>query len=139
MHWSAEPDGSNWRATVRVKTDDGWNLKVVLSEQKGGVVVRELQLTPSNTRKIPAGGITQRRLEDITLSDLRRGASAVAHEFFGDEAKAAAAMQALLTGAPTATGGRKRMTDREKAEISVRYAQLARRVKACWLWRRNAT
>ena len=124
VSWEDQPDGSHWKATVRSVTEAGWRVEVILVEQKSGVAVRELRLTPASPRRVPKGGVTRRLLENIELTKLRAAASEAARDHFGDEDRAAAEMEVLLGGSPTQIGGRRRMSDAEKAAIAIRYAQL---------------
>jgi hypothetical protein len=98
VSWEDQADGSHWNATVRVVTKDGWRVDVVLVEQKSGVAVRELRLTPASPRRVPKGGVTRRLLEKIELTELRAAASEAARDHFGDEDRAAADMEVLLGG-----------------------------------------
>lgn len=126
----AQPDGTNWRASVEVKRKDGWLLKVELAEQAGGIIVSGLHLTPQSRRAVPRGGITrERHLREIRLTPFLDAASKVAARHFGDDDRAAEELGALLLGRPARFGGQKGYSESDLAQAAVQYEGLLRNGK----------
>jgi hypothetical protein len=55
-----------WHAQAEALTADGWCVRAVFAEDAGGPVISELHITKQPRKRLPAGGLTSRRLRGLT-------------------------------------------------------------------------
>jgi hypothetical protein len=126
LHWSVrELRGTEhgWEARAEATTEDGWHIRVVFADQAGMPVLRDLHVAPVSRRKIPAGGLTSRRLRSLSLAPafplLQRFADRVAPDP-ADRVH----FKSLIEGDLRPRPGRRRISPELLARIAVRYAEL---------------
>lgn len=86
-----EPCGSELMVVADEFTEDGWKIRIVLTIQNGKPIVRNVSVSPRDRRRVPQGGISGKRLAEISLeAALRRGKATIKNHTAGRLADTAA-------------------------------------------------